>query len=173
MEIKKKVSIIVYNSHNDFQQTNVILPYMPEGVGGVTELYKNRIVIPFEGSYEAFRHVIHHELVHAVINDLVYGGRAQNIISNRIQLTIPLWMNEGLCEYLSSQWDTRADMTIRDIAINDIIPTIPQLNYYLAYKGGQSVWKFIVEKYGWQKVAEIFKQAKRTQNVENTRKSIE
>jgi len=165
-KLKKRVSIIVYNSHNDFQQTNVILPYMPEGVGGVTELYKNRIVIPFEGSYEAFRHVIHHELVHAVINDLAYGGRAQNIISNRIQLTIPLWMNEGLCEYLSSQWDTRADMTIRDIAINDVIPTIPQLNYYLAYKGGQSVWKFIVEKYGWQKVAEIFKQAKRTQNVE-------
>jgi len=165
-KLKKRVSLIVYNSHNDFQQTNVILPYMPEGVGGVTELYKNRIVIPFEGSYDAFRHVIHHELVHAVINDLIYGGRAQNIISNRIQLTIPLWMNEGLCEYLSSQWDTRADMTIRDIAINDIIPTIPQLNYYLAYKGGQSVWKFIVEKYGWQKVGEIFKQAKRTQDVE-------
>ena len=61
----KPVKIIVYSSHNDFQQTNIVGAYMPEGVGGVTELYKNRIVIPFEGSYTQFKHVIHHELVHA------------------------------------------------------------------------------------------------------------
>ena len=132
------------------------MEYMPEGVGGVTELFKNRIVIPFEGSYDQFRHVIHHELVHAIINDLIYGGSAQSIVSNRIQLVIPLWMNEGLAEYLSSQWDTQADMTMRDVAVHDRIPEIQELNYYMAYKGGQSVWKFIVEKYGWQKVGEIF-----------------
>ena len=62
---KNRVPIIVYNSHNDFQQTNVIDMYMPEGVGGVTELYKNRIVIPYDGSHKQFKHVIHHELVHA------------------------------------------------------------------------------------------------------------
>ena len=38
------------------------LPYMQEGIGGVTELFKNRVVIPFEGDYDQFRHVIHHEL---------------------------------------------------------------------------------------------------------------
>ena len=165
-ELRKRVSIIIYNSHNDFQQTNVTMQYMPEGVGGVTELFKNRIVIPFEGSYDQFRHVIHHELVHAIINDLIYGGSAQSIVSNRIQLVIPLWMNEGLAEYLSSQWDTQADMTMRDVAVHDRIPEIQELNYYMAYKGGQSVWKFIVEKYGWQKVGEIFAQSKRRQNVQ-------
>ena len=46
--LKNRVSIIVYNSHNDFQQTNVVDSYMFEGIGGVTELYKNRIVIPFD-----------------------------------------------------------------------------------------------------------------------------
>ena len=106
--LKKRVPIIVYHSHNEFQQTNVIAQYMQEGIGGVTELFKNRIVIPFEGDYAAFRHVIHHELVHAMINDLVYGGRMQNVISGQIRLQIPLWANEGLAEYLSSNWDTQA-----------------------------------------------------------------
>ena len=71
--LKNRVSIMVYNSHNEFQQTNIVRPYMREGVGGVTELFKNRVVFPFEGNYEQFRHVIHHELVHAVINDMIYG----------------------------------------------------------------------------------------------------
>ena len=57
---QKPIKIIVYTSHNDFQQTNIVNVYMSEGIGGVTELYKNRIVIPFEGSYAQFKHVIHH-----------------------------------------------------------------------------------------------------------------
>ena len=62
--LKQRVSIIIYNSHNDFQQTNVVDSYMYEGIGGVTELYKNRVVIPFDASNKEFKHVIHHELVH-------------------------------------------------------------------------------------------------------------
>ena len=113
----KPVKIIVYSSHNDFQQTNIVGAYMPEGVGGVTELYKNRIVIPFEGSYTQFKHVIHHELVHASINDMMYGGNAQGLISGRILLQIPLWANEGLAEFLSTDWDSETDMVVRDLAI--------------------------------------------------------
>ncbi len=165
-EIKKPISIIVYNSHNDFQQTNVISEYMPEGVGGVTELFKNRVVLPFEGSYEQFRHVIHHELVHAVINDMIYGGSIQSIISGRVRLRIPLWVNEGLAEYLSMNWDTRADMILRDIAIHERMPHINELYGFLAYKGGQSIWRFIAEKYGREKVGEILIAMKQTQNTE-------
>ena len=164
--LKKRVSIIVYHSHNEFQQTNVIGQYMQEGIGGVTELFKNRIVLPFEGDYAAFRHVIHHELVHAMINDLVYGGRMQNVISGGMNLRIPLWANEGLAEYLSMNWDTQADMTIRDLAINERIPTIRELEYFLAYKGGQSVWRFIATKYGREKIGEIFQAMKRHSNAE-------
>ena len=53
--LKKRVPIIVYHSHNEFQQNNAVGVYMSEGIGGVTELFKNRVVIPFEGDYKAFR----------------------------------------------------------------------------------------------------------------------
>ena len=89
--LKNRVPIIVYNSHNDFQQTNVIDMYMPEGVGGVTELYKNRVVIPYDGVNKQFKNVIHHELVHAFINDCVYGGSLKNMVANSIKVQIPLY----------------------------------------------------------------------------------
>lgn len=94
--INNRITIILYNSQNDFQETNVTDEYLTEGIGGFTELFKNRVVVPFTGNYKAFRHVIHHELVHAVINDLFYGGSVQNLISNNITIRVPLWFNEAL-----------------------------------------------------------------------------
>ena len=164
---QKPIKIIVYTSHNDFQQTNIVNVYMSEGIGGVTELYKNRIVIPFEGSYAQFKHVIHHELVHAIINDMIYGGNVQGVLSGRVLLQVPLWANEGLAEFLSVDWDTKSDMVLRDLAIEENLPEVEQLNYsILAYKGGQSVWQYITKKYGREKVGEVFQQMRRTQNAE-------
>ena len=52
-------------------------------------------------------------------------------------------------------------MVLRDLAIEDNLPSIPELNYsILAYKGGQSVWQYITQKYGREKVGEIFQEMK-------------
>ena len=141
--MRKRVSLIVYNSHSSFQQTNVTLSYMSEGIEGFTELFKNRAVVAYDGDNSEFRHLIRHELVHVVVNDMIYGGNIQSVVSGRVRLRIPLWMNEGLAEYISTGWDTKADMIMRDIATNSNIPNVEQLDYYLAYKGGQSVYRFL------------------------------
>jgi Tol biopolymer transport system component len=161
-----RIPIIVYNSHNEFQQTNVVSEYLEEGIGGVTELFKNRVVLPFEGDYKKFRHVIHHELVHGVINDMFYGGSIQSIIANNITLQLPLWFNEGLAEYEALKWDTDSDMFLRDATIHEYLPKIDQLYGYFAYRGGQSVWNYIATKYGDQKIAEILSRIKGTRSIE-------
>ena len=169
-ELGKRSDIFVYNSHNDFQQTNIVSVHMGEGVGGVTELFKNRMVIPYNGSLKEFKHVIYHELVHVFINDGIYGGNIMNAINNN-SVMIPLWMNEGLAEYLANDWDTNSDMWLRDIALNsNQLPEIPYLNGYLAYRGGQSVWNFITDKWGEEIISELFSNIK---FKNNTNKAIE
>ncbi len=166
-QLTNRVPIIVYVSHNDFQQTNVVQPYMDEGIGGVTELFKNRVVMPFRGDYSEFRHVLHHELVHAVVNDMFYGGSVQSIISNNIQLQIPLWFNEGLAEFASIGWNAESEMFMRDATVNEYLPRqIPYLGGYLAYRGGQSVWYYISETYGHERISDILHRVKGTRSVE-------
>jgi len=165
-QLVNRVPIIVYNSHNDFQQTNVVSEYMEEGIGGVTELFKNRVILPFEGEYSKFRHVIHHELTHAVVNDMFYGGSIQSIISNNITLQLPLWFNEGLAEFESLKWDTDSDMFMRDATVHEYLPPISRMDGYMAYRGGQALWWYIAGKYGDQKVGEILNRIKSTRSVE-------
>lgn len=165
-QITNRIPLVVYNSHNDFQQTNVVNEYLEEGIGGVTELFKNRVVLPYEGDYGKFRHVIHHELTHAVINDMFYGGSIQSIISNNISLQLPLWFNEGIAEWEALRWETNSDMFLRDATIHEYLPPIPYLEGYFAYRGGQSVWNYIATKYGEQKIADILMRVKGTRSVD-------
>ncbi len=166
-EIVSRIPLIIYDSHNDFSQTNVVaLPLSAEGIGGVTDKLKNRMTVPFTGDYNDFRRTLHHELVHAVFNDMFYGGTIQSIIRNNIQLVFPLWFEEGLAEYTALGWDTNTDMFIRDAVINGYLPEIRFLSGYYAYRGGQSVWNFIVEEYGREKIAEILNRIKTSRSIE-------
>ncbi len=165
-QLVNRVPFIVTNSHNDFQQSNVIGEYLEEGIGGVTELFKNRVLVPFEGNYKQFRHVIHHELVHAVINDMFYGGSIQSIIANNITLQLPLWFNEGIAEYEAQRWETDSDMFLRDATVHEYLPPISRLGGYFAYRGGQSLWWYIANKYGQQKIGDILNRIKSTRSVE-------
>ncbi|MDP2365969.1 MAG: biopolymer transporter Tol, partial [Ignavibacteria bacterium] len=151
---------------NAFQETNVIDQYLSEGIQGFTELFKNRVVIQFNGSYKQFDHLIHHELVHAVMNDMFYGGSIQNIISNNISLQFPLWFTEGLAEYEALGWDVDTDMFIRDASVSEYLPEINRLSGYFAYRGGQSVFYYIANKYGKQKIGELLNKIKGVGNVE-------
>ncbi|MGK9367704.1 peptidase MA family metallohydrolase [Melioribacter sp. Ez-97] len=153
--INNRIILILYNSHNDFQETNITDQYTGQGVGGFTEPFKNRVVIPFEGSYEKFRHVIHHELVHAVMQDMYFGGSIQNIISKGITLQLPHWFMEGSAEYFSQGWETYTDMFIRNAIISEVLPDIQGLSGYLGYRGGQSVFKYIADTYGREKLGEL------------------
>ena len=158
--INNRIPLILYKSTNDFQETNVTDETLEEGIGGFTEIFKNRVVLPFDGNYAHFRHVIHHELSHAVINDMFYGGSLQNVISKGISIQLPLWFNEGLAEYESLGWNTDEDMFMRDAVINERLPDIDQLNGYLAYRGGQSVFYYIAKKYGKEKIGELINKTK-------------
>ncbi|HVP56813.1 MAG TPA: biopolymer transporter Tol, partial [bacterium] len=71
-ELSRRTPIIIYKSQNDFQETNVTLELLGEGTGGFTEMFKNRVVVPFTGSYEELRHVIMHELTHVFSFDMLY-----------------------------------------------------------------------------------------------------
>lgn len=165
--LRDRLVIILYKSHNDFGQSNLNYGPPEESVGGFTEFFKNRVVIPYEGSYEQLRHVTHHELTHAMMLQMLFGTAPQSIISGVASSRIPLWFIEGLAEYESRGWDTESDMFIRDAVIHGYLPPIEHLNGFLAYKGGQSVLNFIAEKYGPQKVGELLVKLRYTKSIEH------
>ncbi|MFQ5499555.1 MAG: peptidase MA family metallohydrolase [Candidatus Zixiibacteriota bacterium] len=156
--LQSRIPVFIYNSHNDFQQTNITPTLLPEGVGGFTEASKKRIVIPFDGSYEDFRHVLHHELTHAVIYDMLFGNLFKSLLTRQRLFNLPLWFAEGYAEYSSRHgWDYFSDMFVRDATINGYLAPPYALGGFLAYKQGQAMIKYIVDTYGKEKLGEVLR----------------
>jgi len=171
-KMQARTAILLYNSHNDFEETNIAPDIQEESVGGFTEFYKDRVVLPYEGSADQFRHVTNHELVHALHNQFFYGSGAGAIIHGLSGFSMPLWFAEGHAEYLSLRWDTNSDNFIRDAVISEYLPPILQLNAFLAYKGGQSLLYWIENRYGAEKVTQLNLAMRRTKNVERAMRQV-
>jgi len=167
-----KIPIVLYLSHNDFAQTNIDQDIIDEGVGGFTTVMKNRVVVPYTGSYADLDHVITHELVHAYMFDLFFGQSMESIFSQQSLMQLPLWFAEGMAEYESRGWDPETEMIIKDLAVNQRLIPIQELDgyggSYFVYKEGQAIIKFIVERYGQQKVGEMFHMLKSSRNMDKT-----
>jgi Tol biopolymer transport system component len=163
-DLMARIPILVYNSHNDFEETNVTPDIQEESVGGFTEFFKGRVVLPYDGSNEQYRHVVHHELTHAVILQYFYGAGPGSVLRGITSFQIPGWMNEGLAEYESVHWDTEADNYIRDAVINNYLPPIEQLYGFFAYKGGQNFYYWVERRYGRAKVTELLQELRTTRN---------
>jgi Tol biopolymer transport system component len=164
--LSNKVPIILYLSHNDFEQTNVTTEMLDGSTGGFTELLKNRVVLPFAGSYEDLRHVVVHELTHAFMFDMLYTGGLPSFITRQNVVYVPLWFAEGLAEWNSLGWEPNADMFMREGTISGYLPPLQYGGNYLIYKEGQAAMKFMAERYGPERVRDLLQKLKFHRNFD-------
>ncbi len=148
-KLRGRQPIVMYASHTDFEQNNIIPEQLGEGTGGVTEPIRRRIVLPFGGPLADTDHVIGHELVHAFQFDITTksaGSAGQNGIER-----LPLWFIEGMAEYLSlGPVDAHTAMWLRDAVGQERLPTIDKLDNpkYFPYRWGQAFWAYVGGRWG-------------------------
>jgi hypothetical protein len=154
--------IILYNNHPDFQQSTVIEGDIGVGTGGVTEGLKNRVIMPVMETNHTTRHVLGHELVHAFQYHILLG---KDSTSYENLGNLPLWMIEGMAEYLSiGKKDAYTAMWMRDAYLNKNIPSVKDLtesNKFFPYRYGEAFWSFVGSTYGDTIIVPFFKNTAR------------
>lgn len=173
ISIAKKTPFFLYMTHNHFEQNNIA--DTGEGVGGFSEPYKNRFVIPITGSDKELEHVITHEFTHIANFNIWYGGFWKSASLMRF-VFYPLWIIEGLAEYEGrEEWETYDHMLLRDVAISDMIIPLGKLHSFnhlkmhqisLAYQEGHSAISFLAEEYGKDKVPKLIKNMRESLEID-------
>jgi Tol biopolymer transport system component len=174
-ELRGRQILILYSSSPKFQQTTAIPGIIGEGIGGVTEPLKRRIILPLAASLADTNHVIGHELVHAFQYDITAQSHSSYASGAPTALRIPLWFVEGMAEYLSrGPADPLTSMWMRDITERKDVPTIKHLDNtrYFPYRYGQAVWAYLTGLKGDEVLGTILKGVSKTGNYESVIETV-
>ena len=155
----RKNPIILYNNHPEFQQTTTISGEIGVGTGGVTEAFKQRVVMPVMQINQQTRHVLGHELVHAFQYRVLLEGNDSTRLENIAN--IPLWMVEVWQNIFSiGKKDAFTSMWMRDAYARNDLPSLGQMttqsNRYFPYRYGQAFWSYVGSTYGDTVIMPLF-----------------
>ena len=172
-QISKRTPFIFYKTHSEFEQTNIIPLFLPEGVGAFAEPAQNRMVVPLDDPPEKMLKLITHELTHVFQFDIFF----QSNFMNAMRANPPGWLLEGMAEHMADNLTHLDEMIVRDAVINDLIPQLKYLHPtsgVASYVIGQVIWDFIADEYGEEGVRSFIWELRKVGiNMDDIEKAIE
>jgi hypothetical protein len=144
-DLASRVPLMLFKTASEFQEQHVSPEELSDAVLAFAEPEGNRMVLPIDDPSDRLYETITHELTHIFEFDIIPRG----IVGGQL----PLWMDEGLSDYMAGAWNPYSLMTVRDAALTDDIPRMSEL-YSAAlvtrapYDLGHATWEFIESKWG-------------------------
>jgi Tol biopolymer transport system component len=145
-QIKDPVPLIFYATHSAFEQNNIILNFIPEGVGAFASPARFRMVLPIDLPDAELMQLVLHELTHIFQYQMLFQGSLAKAVST----TPPTWFMEGMASYMAKDETERDKMYLRDAVVNDRIPSVARADVkgFFAYRFGHAVFDFMEERWG-------------------------
>ncbi|MEO6305440.1 MAG: hypothetical protein ABIP51_19920, partial [Bacteroidia bacterium] len=165
---EEKISILVYNNQNDFKQSNLGLSTDEQtNIGGVTKILGNKMSVYFNGSHAELDIQIRAGLAQILINQILYGGNAREMVRNSTLLNLPAWYVKGLVSFISEGTTSYSDNYTYDAIKNDHLTHFNRLEGKEAIMAGHSLWAYIVESYGEAVIPNLLYMTRVTRSPDN------
>jgi hypothetical protein len=151
-DLASRVPLVLFKTQSEFQLQNIAGVELPEGVLAFAEPERNRMVLPIDEPPDQLYRLITHELTHVFEFDIIPRGLMGS--------SLPLWVDEGLANYMAGYWNVLDLMQIRDAALTDNVPRMSEfetepLSGRLPYSLGHAAFEFIESRWGKEGVRQF------------------
>lgn len=163
-----KPKIFIYNSPEELLQSNLNLNKEEYTIDGKS--YFSRLIgeVAFEGTWEKFKKDLVYTTSKIIIDEMLYGSTIVDAFQSSLINSFPEWFIEGAAMYLAYGWSREMDDFVRHYLKENKSIKLHKLSSKEASLVGQSIWNFIVEKYGRRYVASILNLSRISRNEENS-----
>ena len=145
--LREKANIFVYNSYDEYKQSNIGLGTNTQNSNGVTILPNNKMVVYFDGNHQHLKTLIRQGISQMILNNLLFGDDIGEVASNQALLDLPKWLTDGYIDYIAEPWSTKLDDDLKCEILNGDYTTFYQFAFKKPTLAGHSFWYYIAEKY--------------------------
>ena len=164
-----KTKVFLYNSVTDLQQSNMGILGKQFRVGGETEFIKPYVEIAHPGTLDEFKEELVHKVTDLMIHEMMFGGSLKDMFQNAVLLNLPDWFIDGISLYAAKGWNAEMDDYARQLVKSKRVKKAIKFTGPEGALVGQSIWNYIVERYGKASVGNILNY---TRVIRNEQKSM-
>ncbi len=147
ISLQRRCNIILYNSYDDVQATNVGLGNDIQDVGGQTRLVNNKMVVYFNGNHEDLKRQIREGIAKLLFDTRLFGDNIGEFAGNAALLDLPKWLTDGYVAYAAENWGQRMDDELRSALLSGRYNNFYQFAFEREDIAGHAFWHYIATKY--------------------------
>lgn len=145
--LQRRANIILYNSYDDLQATNVGLVNNVPDVGGLTRLVNNKMLVYFDANHAELRRQVREGIARILVDNRLMGENIGEMAGNAALLDLPKWLTDGYVAYTAQDWSTQLDDRLK----NALLGRDYRNFYHFAFKepelAGHAFWRYIADNY--------------------------
>jgi hypothetical protein len=172
----EQFNIIVYNSYDEYRQTNVGRKHDAQQLQSVqtgkVNMVDDKLVVYFNGVHTDLKAQLKNGIARVLMQKSMYGDNIKEMVKSAATLNVPEWLTEGYITYVAEGWDEPADKEWRGM-----METYPTKGFYFftEKKGGvlagRAFWKYIAERYGKPEVKSLLNSVEQHKNLNKALKA--
>lgn len=145
--LQRRANIIIYNSFNDLQQSNIGIGIEWQTSGGLTKLVNNKMIVYYDNNHADLRHQIREGISKVLTENLLFGEDLGEVAGNQALLDLPQWLIDGYIAYAGQNWSTQLDDELKSQILSGKYKNFYQFAFDKPLLAGHAFWYYIEEKY--------------------------
>ena len=99
--MQRRANIVLYNSFNEMEQSNIGLDIDWQSTGGTTKLVNNKMIVYYTDDHNKLRIQIRQGIARVLVENILFGDDLGEFAANQTLLDLPAWMTDGYINYVA------------------------------------------------------------------------
>ena len=144
---QRRTNIVLYNSYNEMEQSNIGLDMDWQTTGGVTKLVNNKMILYYTDDHNKLRVQIRQGIARNLLANILFGDDLGEFAANQTLLDLPTWLTDGYVQYVAENWSTDLDDQLKSAILSGRYSNFYQFAFEQPNLAGHAFWYYFANRY--------------------------
>ena len=145
--MQRRANIVMYNSFNEMEQSNIGMESDWQAVGGTTQLVNNKMIIYYTDDHNKLRIQIRQGIARVLVQNILFGDDLGEFAANQTLLDLPQWLVDGYINYVAEPWNTELDDELKSAILSGRYTNFYNLAFEKPDLAGHAFWYYFANRY--------------------------
>src|SRR5579864_4459207 len=145
--MQRRTNIVLYNSFNEMEQSNIGLDIDWQSTGGTTKLVNNKMIVYYTDDHNKLRIQIRQGIARVLVENILFGDDLGEFAANQTLLDLPAWMTDGYINYIAEPWNTELDDQLKSAMLSGRYTNFYNLAFEKPDLAGHAFWYYFANRY--------------------------